>query len=91
MNAEIIAVGSELLTPHRQDTNSLYLTEKLNELGVEVRFKCIVGDDAEGLTSAAKLAFGDPTSLFSRAASGPTEDDLTREAVATRWRLKLAT
>jgi len=43
VNAETIAVGSELLTPHRQDTNSLYLTEKLNELGVEVRFKGIVG------------------------------------------------
>ncbi len=56
MNAEIIAVGSELLTPHRQDTNSLYLTEQLNDLGVEVRFKCIVGDDREGLTAAAKLA-----------------------------------
>ena len=50
VDAEIIAVGSELLTPYRQDTNSLYLTEKLNQLGLEVRFKCIVGDDAEGLT-----------------------------------------
>ena len=56
MNAEIIAVGSEMLTPHRQDTNSLYLTEKLNGLGVEVRFKCVVGDDREGLVAAAKLA-----------------------------------
>jgi len=49
VNAEIIAVGSEMLTPHRQDTNSLYLTEKLNDMGVEVRFKSIVGDDLEGL------------------------------------------
>jgi nicotinamide-nucleotide amidase len=44
MNAEIIAVGSEMLTPFRQDTNSLYITEKLNELGVAVDFKTIVGD-----------------------------------------------
>ena len=43
MNAEIIAIGSELLTPYRQDTNSLYLTDKLNQMGVEVCFKTIVG------------------------------------------------
>ena len=43
MKSEIIAVGSEMLTPFRQDTNSLYLTEKLNELGVTVAFKTIVG------------------------------------------------
>ena len=45
MNAEIIAVGSELLTPFRMDTNSLYLTEQINQLGVEVVFKSVVGDD----------------------------------------------
>ena len=39
VNAEIIAVGSELLTPFRMDTNSLYLTEQINQLGVEVVFK----------------------------------------------------
>ena len=45
MDAEIIAVGSELLTPYRLDTNSLFLTERLNGLGIEVRFKTVVGDD----------------------------------------------
>jgi nicotinamide-nucleotide amidase len=45
VNAEIVAIGSELLTPFRQDTNSLFLTEKLNELGVEVAFKTIAGDN----------------------------------------------
>ncbi len=89
MNAEIIAVGSELLTPHRQDTNSLYLTEKLNELGVEVRFKCIVGDDAEGLTAAAKLAMRRSDIIIFTGGLGPTEDDLTREAVADALGLKL--
>ncbi|HEY4842290.1 MAG TPA: competence/damage-inducible protein A [Terriglobales bacterium] len=89
MNAEIIAVGSELLTPHRQDTNSLYLTEKLNELGVEVRFKCIVGDDAEGLTAAAKLAMRRSDIIIFSGGLGPTEDDLTREAVADALGLKL--
>lgn len=89
MNAEIIAVGSELLTPHRQDTNSLYLTEKLNDLGVEVRFKCIVGDDCEGLTAAAKLAMRRSDIIIFSGGLGPTEDDLTREAVAEALGLKL--
>jgi nicotinamide-nucleotide amidase len=89
VNAEIIAVGSELLTPHRRDTNSLYLTEKLNELGVEVRFKCVVGDDAEGLTAAAKLAMRRSDIIIFTGGLGPTEDDLTREAVADALGLKL--
>ncbi|MGA7137678.1 MAG: competence/damage-inducible protein A [Terriglobales bacterium] len=89
VNAEIIAVGSELLTPHRQDTNSLYLTEKLNELGVEVRFKCIVGDDLEGLTAAAKLAMRRSDIILFSGGLGPTEDDLTREAVAAALGLTL--
>ena len=42
MNAEIIAIGSELLTPFRQDTNSLFLTERLNELGLSIGDKCTV-------------------------------------------------
>ena len=89
MNAEIIAVGSELLTPHRQDTNSLYLTEKLNDLGVEVRFKCIVGDDRENLVAAAKLAMRRSDIIIFSGGLGPTEDDLTREAVAEALGLTL--
>jgi nicotinamide-nucleotide amidase len=89
VNAEIIAVGSEMLTPHRQDTNSLYLTEQLNDLGVEVRFKCVVGDDAEGLTAAAKLAMRRSDIIIFTGGLGPTEDDLTREAVADALGLKL--
>ena len=91
MIAEIIAAGSEMLTPHRQDTNSLYLTEKLNELGVEVRFKCIVGDDAEGLTAAAKLAVRRSDIIIFSGGLGPTEDDLTRECVAEALHLELFT
>ncbi len=56
MNAEIIAVGSELLTPFRTDTNSLYLTEQVNQLGVEVIFKSIVGDDRQRLVAAVAWA-----------------------------------
>jgi nicotinamide-nucleotide amidase len=89
VNAEIIAVGSELLTPYRRDTNSLYLTEKLNDLGVEVRFKLIVGDDTEGLTAAAKLAMRRSDIIIFTGGLGPTEDDLTREAVADALGLKM--
>ena len=60
MIAEIIAVGSEMLTPYRQDTNSLFLTGRLNELGIIVAFKTIVGDNLDHLTSAARTAIGRP-------------------------------
>src|SRR5580700_1492965 len=89
MNAEIIAIGSELLTPYRQDTNSLYLTEKLNQMGVEVSFKTIVGDSLENLTQAATAAFARTDVIIFMGGLGPTEDDLTREAVAAALGLPL--
>ena len=82
MNAEIIAVGSELLTPFRMDTNSLYLTEQINQLGVEVVFKSVVGDDLKRLVEAAKYALVRSEIVVFSGGLGPTEDDLTREAVA---------
>lgn len=89
MNAEIIAVGSELLTPFRTDTNSLYLTGELNQLGVEVIFKSVVGDDLRQLVMAAQHAlFRSEVVVFS-GGLGPTEDDLTREAVAEALGLEL--
>lgn len=89
MDAEIIAVGSEMLTPHRQDTNSLYLTGKLNELGVEVRVKSVIGDREEDLVAATKLAMRRSDIIVVSGGLGPTEDDLTREAVAEALGLKL--
>jgi nicotinamide-nucleotide amidase len=89
VNAEIIAIGSELLTPFRQDTNSLYLTEKLNQLGVEVIFKTIVGDNRAHLTAAANLAVARAEIIIFMGGLGPTEDDLTREAVADALGLEL--
>ncbi|HET7185508.1 MAG TPA: competence/damage-inducible protein A [Terriglobales bacterium] len=80
--AEIIAIGSELLTPHFQDTNSLYLTEKLNGLGVEVAFKTVVGDNREHLTQTARIALARADIIIFMGGLGPTEDDLTRECVA---------
>jgi len=82
VNAEIVAIGSELLTPFRQDTNSLFLTEKLNQLGISVIFKVIVGDSQQQLTVAAGQAIARADLIIFMGGLGPTEDDLTREAVA---------
>ena len=82
MNAEIIAIGSELLTPFRQDTNSLYLTRRLNQLGVEVRFKTIVGDNREHIREATRTALWRADLIMVMGGLGPTEDDVTRDAVA---------
>ncbi|MGH9718638.1 MAG: competence/damage-inducible protein A, partial [Bryobacteraceae bacterium] len=82
MQAEIIAVGSELLTPQRLDTNSLYLTEKLNALGVEVVTKYVVGDDRALLADTVRRAVARSPIVILSGGLGPTEDDLTREAVA---------
>jgi len=89
MKSEIIAVGSEMLTPWRQDTNSLYLTEKLNEIGVTVAFKSIVGDRQADLVSAIRIALGRTDIVAIMGGLGPTEDDLTREAVAEALSLTL--
>jgi len=90
MIAEIIAVGSEMLTPFRQDTNSLYLTDGLNDLGVQVAFKSIVGDNFAHLTSAASIAIARADIVIFSGGLGPTEDDLTREAAAAALNLKLS-
>ncbi len=82
MIAEIIAVGSEMLTPYRQDTNSLAMTAELNKLGVTVAFKTILGDTFQHLVDAAKIALTRADIVLFSGGLGPTEDDLTREAVA---------
>jgi nicotinamide-nucleotide amidase len=89
MKSEIIAVGSEMLTPWRQDTNSLYLTEKLNEIGVTVAFKTIVGDRRKDLIGVIRAALGRTDVVVLIGGLGPTEDDLTREAVAEALSLTL--
>ncbi len=89
MIAEIIAVGSEMLTPFRQDTNSLYLTAGLNDLGVSVAFKTIVGDNPQHLTEAAKIALRRADVVIFSGGLGPTEDDLTRQCVADALGIEL--
>jgi nicotinamide-nucleotide amidase len=82
MNAEIIAVGSELLTPQRVDTNSLFLTDQLNSLGVEVVTKSVIGDDLNRLADAVRRAISRSPIVILSGGLGPTEDDLTRDSVA---------
>lgn len=88
-NAEIIAIGAELLTPQRMDTNSLLVTEHLNLLGVEVVTKQIIGDDRARLTDAIRVAVDRSDIVILIGGLGPTEDDVTREAVADALGLKL--
>jgi len=87
--AEIIAVGSEMLTPFRQDTNSLYLTAQLNNLGVEVGFKTIVGDSLKDIVRVTTAALSRADIILLSGGLGPTEDDLTREAAAETLGLQL--
>jgi len=82
MNAEIIAAGSELLTAERVDTNSLYLTAELNNLGVEGTAKAVIGDDRDRLAEAVRAALSRSALVILSGGLGPTEDDVTREAVA---------
>jgi nicotinamide-nucleotide amidase len=81
-DVEIIAVGSELLTPSKVDTNSLWLTERLNALGLEVVRKSVVGDDRARLEAAIRASFGPGKIILLSGGLGPTEDDVTREAAA---------
>jgi nicotinamide-nucleotide amidase len=82
LTAEIIAIGSELLAPDRSDTNSLWLTEKLNRLGIEVKLKTIVGDDDARLEEAIRDATRRSKVVITTGGLGPTEDDITRKITA---------
>ena len=89
MNAEIIAIGSEMLSGDRVDTNSLYLTSELNKLGVEVVTKCVIGDSRDRLAAQVRQSIGRSDILILSGGLGPTEDDITREAVAQALDRKL--
>jgi nicotinamide-nucleotide amidase len=90
MKAEIIAVGSELLTPDRVDTNSLFLTARLNQLGVEVTRKTVVGDELSALRNAFEQSLERVELVIASGGLGPTEDDRTRDAVADLLGRKLS-
>src|SRR5688500_12926418 len=80
--AAILAVGSELLTPSRIDTNSLFITEQLNLLGIDVVCKSQVGDDRAELAAALRFALGRADVVVCSGGLGPTDDDVTRDVVA---------
>ena len=82
LKAEIIAIGSELLTPHRTDTNSLWLTQRLNSIGISVLQKTIVGDEESRLEEAVRDALRRSDVIISTGGLGPTEDDITRKVFA---------
>ncbi len=84
-----MAIGSELLTPYFQDTNSLYLTERLNDLGLEVSYKTIVGDEWDDLVLSIKQALSRADIVLAMGGLGPTKDDRTREAFASVLERKL--
>jgi len=86
---EIMAIGSELLTPYFQDTNSLYLTERFNDLGMEVSYKTIVSDDWDDLVLCLKQALARADIIVGIGGLGPTSDDRTREALASALERKL--
>ncbi len=89
MKTEIIAVGSELLTPDFQDTNSLFLTSGLNGIGLNVSFKAVVGDDETDLARVLRTALGRSRLVLCMGGLGPTEDDRTRETLAKVLGLRL--
>jgi len=88
--AALVAVGSELLTPSKIDTNSLHVTEQLNRLGIDVVAKAVVGDDRDGLARTVRTLLDQADLLVSTGGLGPTDDDVTREAVAAALGLTLA-
>lgn len=82
MKAEIIAVGTELLSGQSQDTNSTYLAERLAGLGVELLWISLVGDDLPRLSEAIERALSRSDLVITSGGLGPTPDDVTREAIA---------
>ncbi len=82
MKAEIIAIGSEMLTPDHLDTNSLFITERLNEAGCEVHLKTVVGDHARDIERVLREALSRSDLVILSGGLGPTEDDVTRAAVS---------
>jgi nicotinamide-nucleotide amidase len=89
MNACILAIGSEMLTPFRVDTNSLFITERLNAIGYDVRLKAVVADDVDELARVIGGALAWADVIVITGGLGPTEDDITRDAVARVLELPL--
>ena len=82
LTAETIAIGTELLIGGRSDSNSLFLADELGKLGIEVRFKSVVGDVQSDIALALTQAVKRAGVVVMTGGLGPTVDDCTREAIA---------
>jgi nicotinamide-nucleotide amidase len=80
--AEFIAIGSELLEPDRTDGNGAFISLRLGEIGVPLRFRTVVGDRMEDLQEALRTALRRSSLIVATGGLGPTVDDFTREAAA---------
>src|SRR4029079_6383633 len=89
MKACIRAIGSEMRTPFRVDTNSLFITERLNAIGYDVRLKAVVGDDVDELADVLRAVMAVADLIVITGGLGPTEDDVTRDAVARVYDMPL--
>src|SRR5436853_7264691 len=89
MKACILAIGSEMLTPFRVDTNSLFITERLNTIGFDVRLKAVVADEVDELARVIEGALAWADLIVVTGGLGPTEDDVTRDAVARALQIPL--
>lgn len=87
--AEIVSIGDELTSGQRLDTNSQYLSQRLVELGIQVRFHTTVGDELEDNVAAFQVAASRADIVIATGGLGPTADDLTREALAAAFGLPL--
>src|SRR2546423_8472410 len=90
LSAEIIAIGSELLSPNRSDTNSLWLTDQLNRIGIDVKLKTIVGDDDARLEEVVKDAVKRSRVVVTTGGLGPPEDDITPKGTPPALRRRLS-
>ena len=82
MHAWIVAFGTELLTPFRFDTTSLAITGRLHTIGCQIRCMAVVGDDGDGLADVLRRGIGTVDLIVCTGGLGPTEDDITRDALA---------
>ncbi len=89
MNAEIIAIGDELLLGHTVDTNSVFISQRLAAIGLDVRFKSVVGDNLEAMEEAMRLALKRSRVVITTGGLGPTDDDLTKRAIVKVFRRNL--
>jgi competence/damage-inducible protein CinA-like protein len=89
IRAEVIAIGSELLESRQSESNGTYLARRLGGIGLDVRFRTIVGDSIDDIREAFRVALGRSDVILATGGLGPTVDDLTREALASLLDLPL--